>query len=1138
MQAESPAGPSGASGWETMQVAAGPERALSVMLLPDAGASLRYALLEVPLLWRPAPQQPAFSITLLLRRMPLPDEEYIAPLILSGTLTFEVSLAVPAGAVHHLARTLDTEIRPLYVRSAAFSLHATAGTVPQLLGSASASGTGIRAAFSTALDRNQALDVLNALDGSPSGIRLDTEVTYRAAAAASSLLIRQSWSAIYDYLLRRCDDAREMALDETRAALRQMLDDGVLPVFGVSANGDETPMAAPQDPGLADGLLRVIAVIAERIAGDRLRLKDSPPSGMMLEYSQRISGEQQVIRLSSMLNDILNGALDQLDRSRFIHLVCPDGALGNGGVSSPRRLRSAAHARAAGNGHALELSAMDGSLKSVALAMRPTVAPLSVPALLHSDIARIQPLTAAGMNRITHHAWLNDAILEGVGASQLRRLPIVDAPDAPFWRDRVDTGVRWYAPAFELLRPAAGMDAATSPFAFSFHRVGTTDDGKPALAGTVRFTLRQRMSAATSAALKTAAGATPRPVVMQGLSVSLSIPYVDRQSGALRRSMLRATLAQNADNIVATIDLLNDAVRLAYGSLSLPGFQSEPCQLHIAYSYEGYVPVNENTLQLVAGGKTAVTPVAHSNEQSLALGRLPHLNMANGSFQYPAGEIRLRREAPVTVAAPVDHSGARPVSSAVSGVLPGVTSHTVTAAQPVATFTPAVTAAAVNAVVISRPPISASVALHEVLRKTRYATRTLIREERLEALFSCEQLGAFYLEQGEHGPTAIGCVDSLRLGQATVRQYGEITALACPRYRVFRSLQQPGRFLVVPATYRITRYDASVAGKAYRPAIAVYSHIDVANAANNRVIYHATLQPDIPLHQRRALLSALSAEARDPVIEYPTEVPGEFEYAWTIGASVRVEPRVVKMPDSFQVMLATDLGGALLLRTMLQGGGVFGSARLKLADGTAFDLVLTVDLNQIGGPWNADPVEVTLEPGRARLTNRTERAIDVSDIAVYRDGNDAEMVAVETRLAPAAVHAVSLAGSASAAFAVYSFPPGSPAVLEEIRSFVEDIHTNVLFIDLVNYANHGLTRLDIEARIKNVAGTQNVNMQGDPARGAVDFLLPLTTYLSNHILQFRVKKIFQAAAPQTTPWLEWDLETNGNVVSLTWQLID
>ena len=98
---------------------------------------------------------------------------------------------------------------------------------------------------------------------------------------------------------------------------------------------------------------------------------------------------------------------------------------------------------------------------------------------------------------------------------------------------------------------------------------------------------------------------------------------------------------------------------------------------------------------------------------------------------------------------------------------------------------------------------------------------------------------------------------------------------------------------------------------------------------------------------------------------------------------------------------------------------------------------------------------------------------------------------------------------------------------------IEEIQCNVVFVDLVNYANYGLTRLDIEARLRNVPGVTRVVM--DNRRGSVNFLLPLTTYLAARIVEYRVTKVFASKPAELTAWLAWDMNTRSNIVSLTWE---
>ena len=435
-----------------------------------------------------------------------------------------------------------------------------------------------------------------------------------------------------------------------------------------------------------------------------------------------------------------------------------------------------------------------------------------------------------------------------------------------------------------------------------------------------------------------------------------------------------------------------------------------------------------------------------------------------------------------------------------------------------------------------RPQIHTNPAVLDFLRRTRYASRTLVRQEQVDALFPCDRLGSFYIESSPAGETAIGCVDALRLGRATLHQYAELPDAASARFRVFRSLQQPGRFLMVPTAYRITRFARSASPNAYRPAVAVYSALDPVNAGNNRVVFHATLQPDVPPDERRALRARLRAESPNPQVEFPTEITADWDYVWTLGAGASVAATALRTPDGFQVTLATDLAGALLVKTMLQTAGVSCAASFRLADGTRLQTLLSLDLREITGPWENGPIEIALTDGRARLTNRIERPVEVSDLLVFPPAEGRE-VPVEQLIAPGAVHELAAPSGVAEAFAISSQPDVGPVVLEEIRSFVEDIQASAIFLDLINHAGHDPTKLEVEARLKDVPGANRVALSGDPPSGTTEFILPLTVYLAKRILQFRVTKTFSSAPPAVTPWIDWDLDGNGNVVSLTWELV-
>jgi hypothetical protein len=718
-----------------------------------------------------------------------------------------------------------------------------------------------------------------------------------------------------------------------------------------------------------------------------------------------------------------------------------------------------------------------------------------------------------------HHWALDDLVIDTDSASPAR-LPIVADPTAAVWRDRVDATTYWYAPAYELVMPQGSDTLDTTPFLFRFWRVGAASSGVPVLRATVRFTLRPTQSAATRSAIQQLGAVTVKAIDTSAAAVSLVVPYVDATDGSPRTTTLRATTERDGDDIVATIELLDPVVRCCYGALAVPGFQATPARVSVSYSYACYVPVQPQKLQVVAGGKRSFIPVVSSRDMSAPLPDDPYFDANTTTFRTSGGELRLTREGTA------GSTTARRPPTAVLAV----------AAQPAHLMHSAVTVAPAATVTIVRPPVVLSSVLASFLQRVQYARRTLLREDALDTLVPCSGLGAFYVEGEDETPRAVGCVEALRLGQASLRLYDEIPELAHAAYRVFRALQQPGRFLILPTQYRITRFDRSIQSKAYRPTVCMYAAIDPSTPSNNRIVFTATLEPDIAVHLRRVLFDKLSREARDPIISYPTELPIAAQYDWSVGSLLQVQPEVVRAPDHFQVSLSTDVPGALLLRSMLQTSGVYGSARFTLSDGMVLQTVLALELTQIIGPWSTGPVEVVLSGTTAQLTNRVERSLDVSDLAVFRAAGR-ELVPVEARLASNEVRTVTFSSPATEAYAVTSAPTDVPIILEEIRTFVEDVHTNVIFVDLIDHPSHDLQGLSIQARLKDVPGTSDVMVAGDPPRGTLELLLPLTTYLQHTVLQFAVRKSFVSGPEQTTPWIEWDLERAGNVISLTWELI-
>jgi hypothetical protein len=275
------------------------------------------------------------------------------------------------------------------------------------------------------------------------------------------------------------------------------------------------------------------------------------------------------------------------------------------------------------------------------------------------------------------------------------------------------------------------------------------------------------------------------------------------------------------------------------------------------------------------------------------------------------------------------------------------------------------------------------------------------------------------------------------------------------------------------------------------------------------------------------------------VLQYATEIDAEVTYTWSLdGGVASIQPRAAKQWDGFQVTLSSDLAGGLQLQAMLRNSGVTADAHFTLQDGTTVSSSLILDLAGLTGPWTGGPIETTIVASQATLTNHIERGVNVSDLAIYAADGRSQVVRVDRLLAPAAAVTIDLPFAPNEAYPVYAVQPGDPAQLSEASSFVEDIRTNVVFVNLVNYANHNLKRLDLRARLKEAAGSEiGVAISETDPVGEADFLLPLTTYLGPRTLQLEVTKTDTSDHATTTPWLEWDLAARGNVVSLTWDLI-
>ena len=1018
-------------------------------LAADDDSPLHYGVMDVPRLVA-GKTTPKFSLVLLLSRAPAAGEDSIRPLIMSAYLGMELDYRLPLAAARQL------QAQPIFARQAQVWLHAPGQAA---FAAATLSAPLLRGALHTPLTREKTLAVLDALDAAPvppeHSLALTARIEYRAGAPADSFTLDLSPAELWDKL-------KALAVDGKLAeeAFRRVFDQFKFPPEAFSVFRRACQCLLLTNP---EGTF-----LGPRPAPGAARLKDEWRRDLMRRLD-----------LTCPLQAVLGNALSPADRAACISVVGPSGNLDGGPLlETLSRSRSRATRGAVGMGAMLA----GNKIQTVAATLQPSVRPSATSHLIASEAIRIQApvaTTAAApvMAHLTHYV-LPEAIFTGpafVAAS----LPILGDLNAALLADKNDPSLRWYLPAITLVRPVASEAPDTSPFLFDLERIGTSASGRPAIRARLRFTLELSRPAAASAALAANPRLTARMIEPVEPSVTLSVPYIDETSGLLERAVCRGSTTRAGNLLQATVELLNDAARTAYGSLSTPGFQSEAARLEVAFQFSGYAPVSSRP-QLVLGGKI-------SNAVLLAKPRddTESILVASGGREFivrPASSARLSQN--LTLAGRITTS-------------------------------------------------DAALALPSRLE---YALRTTIRQQSMDAFFSCAELGAFYREKQAAATVSIGCAEAYRLGQASPLTYQEMVALNRPSYRVFRNLRQPGRFLLVPLSFEITRYAPGTPEREYRPALIVYAALDAERPENNRIRFEAMLGPALSPYEMEDLRRRLLLEAASPVLELPNMLAQRTEFSWNLTSTPPVEAVTSATPECLHTALATDLASALLLKTLIQNTGLTGAARFTLEDGSVVTSALSVHLGRITGPWLSGPI--TLQPKGAatlQLTNRVEGSMAVKDVYLFNGPGEPTRVTVEAALAPGASLDVAAPGAYTAAHADFvPMADGSPT-FEEVRAMIEEIQCNVVFLDVVNYENHGLTRLDIDARLQGVPGVFRVGM--DSRRGSVNFLLPLTTYLAARIVEFQTTKVFAAKPAEVTAWKAWDMEANSNIVTITAEMI-
>jgi hypothetical protein len=1139
-------GPSGVNDWIERKIEGINGISYNFFLLPEVKTLNQiprhfYYLPKVPLiLINKNNNKPIISFTVVLKSKPRPEDETIKELVSNGVLTLQVGLEIPSQILDELVQLLHVNVFPLFSREAIFEVieHSETHEGESILFSKKTCGINPKVAFSMNLNRIQTMDILSALSNTKSNIFVRVKVSYRGILPETKITLKGNWAKIYDFLYNKFGlnvinsiDLKNSFLELVHSNMIDIVssDTKFIIKFEDDENDNELSLH------LFKAFLSLSGVIVNHQTvysnGDTSQLfyslRSRPKDVFELNYSEVL--QTSVTRskvLSIPMDELLSNSLKGVNLEEVTNLIY----IGDTNhVEYPSRFKIKSmdfrqHKLDSGIVKQKEMIIHNGSVQDISLSLRPDQS--SQISASAAELVRPTSLVAANIS------WgLDDHLIAPQGSPLLKR-PLVDDPSSGIWRDIKNDNEFWFAPTFEVIMPAFNENPSTSPFVFIFERLGAASSGLPALAGHVKISLKKIKSSGVESKLSSLGNPVAYEVSIYNMAISLEVPFVDTADNQIKTTSFKCSIEQKDDTIIATASISNEWVRLFYGSLAWPNFQAISSKLNISYYYQGYVSLGGDDFYLVLDKKTAITPVLYSENDKSSL-EDSYLDAFNLVYYDPNMELKFKKEVSNPHASPMEpdideKSIPKTELGSSPRPRPGPLSPRNVNKLP--------------AVYTKSPQIKDRIKY--IPRETRhFAIRSFIWYESKDIFFPCSSLGSLYLDKSGDVLTAIGCQEADRLGQISFKQYEEIKELESPFCKVFKSLQQPWRFLLLPSEYCITRYEKSENVNSYKPILFIYSLIDAENPDNNRITFSSTLQANIPIYILQDILSRLKKYTfRSPVLEFPTDIPSEITYegALSSSASESIDLKssvALGFDGSFQIHINTDLANALLLKSMLEHGGLHGVVKFKLPDNSELRSNLVLQLDKITGPWKAGPIEISMTSNGIALINKIESSVIISDLVIYKDSEFIRRIPVEVTLLKGQIHNdvfISL-NPYEKIYPVYSLGSGISSI-DEIRSYIEDILTNIIIIDLVNHENHDILSMVIKARIKNVPGEYAEELNSGIPKEIL-FTLPITSYLENRVIEFQITITLRSDESKITSWLEWDTETKGNVISITWDLI-
>lgn len=704
---------------------------------------------------------------------------------------------------------------------------------------------------------------------------------------------------------------------------------------------------------------------------------------------------------------------------------------------------------------------------------------------------------------------------------QLFDFPVVDNSSSEFWVNRKDNKVYLCVPEFSLLNPELNSTFDAAPFSFIFHNRGELDkNGKPVLEGELKLTLSSKVSATVSDAVKKAQpDAAVKTVGPEDIVYNLKIPYTDDQ-GAEQYFVFSTQDVQviDPDNRELTFRFGNDSVRLCYAIIAADNTQNLPrkAELAITFYFKGYTPVPKNRFDFthIIGAKISALPFVKSkslmkNDQDYFDASKNKLVKTNGQeiiFKDSVSKIKLRAVGSLSLAA--------------SNI-----SHSVLLAQrihPVMEF--------------AHPA-----AIDPLLIKTTYYIQTFVRNIAFDCYFPCNVYGNFYQENKDTTFSVVGCKETYRLGEPPNTLYSELEDLRNTKFKVYRSRLSPNNFLVVPATYIIARYETTEeAERRFKPCIYLYSTINEVDNTSSWVL-DITLMPDLTLSERTELEYALKAYTPYvPEINYITEIQtknstGTLSIAKMPGTQVSAFP----MEKDIRITVQTNIESILILLEMLKNNAINGSFQFTQLDDIQQVISMKPVLNHIAGTWTSGHFEVSKNADQLSFVNRSESTVVMEKVRFYleEEPNIKELERTDV-VEPGAVLWVDLASIPVYKQVVpyYTVLEKTNITIEEVNKYIEDVTCQLIFIASFDFDAQQIKTLGVKYRLKNSTKEFSVLLNKQNNNADAEFLLPLTEFLIERVVEYKLDKIEKLnndVVNLPDQWTVLDISVEGNIVNIT-----